>query len=432
MIKLEDYIKSVTIEPTQLDNQAMCANKWIHTYVYLGASIVKNCHNVPNRFITEEEMDLYGTDIFTNHPYEIERRKEKLNNIKHDDCINCWKCESRGLISARLAEGYYEFHRKRLNVDRGTEAVPSILEVYFTNTCDQKCIYCIPQYSSQWEAEMTKYGDNFLIHKESNNTKFKKLFYQWLEEEAVKTVMKFQILGGEPLIQDEFYEFTNKLYDILKTVQLDIKPSLVVVSNGNTPKAYLNKWFKQIEKLQSLITVQIDFSMESTTERAEFIRTNLDWKRFESNVKETLALTKEYDLKVRFSCTHSALSLPTFYKFLEWTGTLGDYNFDYTRSRVVDPPEIAPWMLTENFSTHIDKSIEWIDKHKPELTKYKNFMLSIKNSLGKHSKEQLAAVPDFIEKLEYRRDLNFKKTFPELQEWYDKCLEERNKCTQKN
>jgi len=426
-IKLRDYIKTLNIGPVELDGQAMCANKWTHTYVYLGANIVKNCFNVPNRIVTEEEMEKYGKDVFFNHPYEIARRQEKLDNIKHIDCANCWECESRGMISSRLPNNFYEFHRQRLGVEKGTDPLPTNLEVYFTNTCDLKCVYCSPQYSSQWEAELTKYGDPFVLRKEKNNQKFKDLFYQWLEEDAVTSILKYFVLGGEPLIQNEFYEFTDRLYKLLKekATKHNIKPVLIVVTNGNTPEKYLNKWFEQIEKLQDLISIQLDISMESTGDRAEFIRSNLEWSRFESNVKRILEFSKHKDVQIRFSCTHTALNLPTFNNFLMWTQYLGDYEFDFTRSSVVNPPELAPWMLTEEFAKDIDMSIEWFKKHRPDLEDYQNFLHTIKNSFGKHTDEQLANVPNFIEKIVERRGKDFVSTFPELQSWYNKCLQLR-------
>ena len=165
--------------------------------------------------------------------------------------------------------------------------------------------------------------------------------------------------------------------------------------------------------------------MESTGDRAEFIRSNLEWSRFESNVKRILEFSKHKDVQIRFSCTHTALNLPTFNNFLMWTQYLGDYEFDFTRSSVVNPPELAPWMLTEEFAKDIDMSIEWFKKHRPDLEDYQNFLQTIKNSFGKHTDEQLANVPNFIEKIVERRGKDFVSTFPELQSWYNKCLQLR-------
>ena len=39
-----------------------------------------------------------------------------------------------------------------LHVDNGAVSVtPTILEVWFRNTCNMACIYCGPHFSSRWE-----------------------------------------------------------------------------------------------------------------------------------------------------------------------------------------------------------------------------------------------------------------------------------------
>ncbi len=66
-IKFVDATKAANLDKT-LDGSAMCAMKWIHFYVHLKEGIVKNCHNVPHRHISQQELDEYGKDVFVNHP----------------------------------------------------------------------------------------------------------------------------------------------------------------------------------------------------------------------------------------------------------------------------------------------------------------------------------------------------------------------------
>ena len=277
-VKFVDAAKAANLDKT-LDGSAMCAMKWIHFYIHLKEGIVKNCHNVPHRYISKEELDKHGKDVFVNHPYEIERRAEKLQDIKHQDCSACWRNEERGIRSPRLPRSYYDFHRQRFdNPEDESKAMPSQLEVYFSNTCDLKCVYCNDVFSSQWEIENRKFEIS-PRQKKIAPEGLEETFYQWLEEDAVQYILQYYILGGEPLIQNEVYEFIDRLIPMLQKQQnkFKIKPVLIVISNGNTPEAYLNKWLEKIKEIEKYVTVQMDISMESYGKRAEFIRTNLNW-----------------------------------------------------------------------------------------------------------------------------------------------------------
>ena len=39
-----------------------------------------------------------------------------------------------------------------------------ILEVYFSNVCNQACIYCSPEYSSMWEVENKKFELEMVVN----------------------------------------------------------------------------------------------------------------------------------------------------------------------------------------------------------------------------------------------------------------------------
>ena len=77
IITIKEYTKSLDLGRPELDGQAMCANKWTFLYVHFDAGIIRNCYNVPAKPVTIDELDKYGSDIFFNTPYEIDRRQEK-------------------------------------------------------------------------------------------------------------------------------------------------------------------------------------------------------------------------------------------------------------------------------------------------------------------------------------------------------------------
>jgi len=425
-IKLVDAIKQANLGDKIMDGSAMCAAKWIHFYIHLKEGIVKSCHNVPQRFISQEDLDTYGKNVFMNHPYEIERRKEKLKNIKHSDCSACWRNEERGIRSPRLPKKYYDFHRERFNnPEDELQPLPSQLEVYFNNTCDLKCQYCNDVFSSQWEIENKKY-EEAPRKKHIAPNGLEKIFYQWLEEDAVESILQYYILGGEPLIQNEVYDYIDKLISLFKkkSNKFNIRPVVIVISNGNTPEAYLKKWFEKAKQIEPYASLQMDISMESYGKKAEFIRTNLNWERFSNNVNSIMEFAKGRDFRLRFSTTHSALSITSCLDFLKWLKALKDKNeieVDLIRSNVSYPVHLSPWMLTEQYGRYIDEIVQWIDSNAPEWKDYGQFMLSIKNSFGKHSNSDRVAVIDWVERTKIRRNMDLLEYFPELEPWYKYC-----------
>lgn len=426
LITIKDYTKSLNLGRPSLDGKAMCSNKWTYLYIDFHSNIIRNCYNVPPRTVNETELDLYGVNFFFDHPYEIQRRQEKLDNIRHSDCSNCWNCEDRGVRSQRKPEPFYEAHRLRAGISRGTQAIPTFLELYFNNTCDLKCVYCNESSSSQWAAELKKYDEYKIYQDNALNSKLKKVFYEWFEEDGSKEILSYNILGGEPTIQNEFYEFLEYLLDILKKHpnKYGIKPELALFTNGNTPRKYMEKWLSILENLQEHISIRIDFSNESIGERSEFIRSNLNWVNFEKNINQTIKISKDKDIRIRLACTQTVLSIPTFIEYLKWAKNLESEHgiqLEFGSNSVVQPSYLSPWNLTVDFKNNIEESMDWINQNSPRWKDYSEYLSSIKEGLGKFNIEDLKFIPEFVERMKTRRGLDFLKTFPELSDWYEFC-----------
>ena len=428
VITIKEYISTLGLGRPVMDDQAMCANKWTYLYVHFDAGVVKNCYNVPPRNVTLADIEQYGTDIFFNHPYEIARRQEKLDNIRHSDCNNCWECENRGVRSRRNPEPFYEAHRGRFKTPRGTEALPTTLELYFNNTCDLKCIYCDEMSSSQWGSELKRFGEYFPIHTNTIESSFKKVFYEWFEKEGCHEILSYNVLGGEPLIQNEFYEFVDYLLDAMQRMpnRHNIKPELSLFTNGNTPAKYMDKWLVTLEKLQEHVSIRIDFSNESVGARSEFIRSNLNWNTFESNINRTIEAAKGKDIRVRLGCAHNALSIPTFIEYLKWADALQkkhEVELTFGSNSVVQPSYLAVWNLTDEFKNNLTEAVDWIRNNVAHWNEYADYLLTIRDGLGKYNLDDLISIPRFVERMKERRGLDFAATFPELGNWYKFCNE---------
>lgn len=425
-ISIKDYRKTLPNLEKELDEQAMCALKWIHQYVHLGHGAVKACHNVPHRYITIEEVITYGKDIFCNHPYEIERRTDKLNNIKHAECQSCWSSEEKKVRSCRLPKPFYELHRSRFgNGESELTAMPTQLEIAFSNVCDLKCIYCSGHSSSQWEAEDQKF--NIAIQRQTEAPAgFVDAFWQWLEEDAIEHILQFYILGGEPLIQSEFYTFLDRLIPLVKNNpnRFNIKPELIIVTNAHAPTKYLDKWISKAKEVSEVMSVQINISIEGYGPRAEYIRSNLIWERFAQNVDRIFAFAKEYNADIRFSITHSAMSITSCLELLRWIKSLKDkhgIDVDLIRTSVASPSYLAPWILSADFSCYIDEVCTWITDYAPEWELYIGHLNAIKASFGNHTTEDLQRFGVWEKEIFRKRNMSAIKIFPEMKEWIEGC-----------
>jgi sulfatase maturation enzyme AslB (radical SAM superfamily) len=428
IITVKDYTKNLKLGRPELDGQAMCANKWTFLSVHFDAGIIKNCCNVPAKPISSDDLLKYDTDVFFNTPYELERRQEKLDNVKHSDCVSCWTCEEKGVRSQRKPEPFYEAHRSRFNVPRGTEALPTFLELYFNNTCDLKCVYCNDLSSSQWATELKKYNELSLNYKDTTDGKLKEIFYQWFETEGCQNILNYSILGGEPLIQSEFHEFVEYLLVLMEKNpnRHKIKPELTVFTNGNTPTKYMDRWLLLLDRLHNHVSVRIEFSNESIGARSEFIRSNLNWNTFESNVNRTIIATKGKDIRIRFACTHNVLSIARFIDFLKWVNDLQithGIEIEFGSNGVVQPSYLSTWNLTEDYKSSITEAIDWINQTVPSWKEYSEYLSTIRDGLGKYNIDDLISIPAFVERMKERRGLDFATTFPELQNWYKFCNE---------
>ena len=168
-----------------------CQLKWTQSTVYLTDGISASCHKAGfGKYLTEN-----GEINFHNTPNKIEDRRKMLRGEwPGNGCEHCKHIEEVGGESDRTVHLQMEGTTAPLELDTEPEAVkvtPRILEVYWGNTCNQKCIYCAAHYSSQIHQEEKRFG---MFDKEGvklNHNHFKmnpnierdtELLFQWFDK----------------------------------------------------------------------------------------------------------------------------------------------------------------------------------------------------------------------------------------------------------
>jgi hypothetical protein len=249
--------------------------------VYLTDGIGASCHRAGfGRY------DRSGTELnFHNIPNKIEDRLKMLRGEwPGNGCEHCKHIEEAGGTSDRQIHLHMEGTSAPPELDYDTNAVnvtPRILEVYWGNTCNQKCIYCGAHYSSQIHQEEKRFGrfaqegvvmdyNKFVLnpHIESDTEKL----FAWFNKN-LSSLHKVVVLGGEPFLQKETFRFIEYL-------EQGNYPDLTLVffSNHNVEHERFVNWMTRLEKLRTsgrLDKVQIFFSCDAFGAEGEYVRTGL-------------------------------------------------------------------------------------------------------------------------------------------------------------
>jgi hypothetical protein len=314
-----------------------------------------------------------------------------------------------------------------------TSVTPTILEIYFNNTCNLSCVYCNPKLSSQWNQEINKFGpikiDNLSIDKFiSNHDNYDKMVLDlWTyltENDRYKVIRQFQILGGEPLIQKE-------LDQCISFWETHPNPSLTIniISNLMLPYDRFVEKMSRFEKMvnsHTIYTLSLTASLDCLGPEQEYARygINLDvcLKNFE------YLLDKPWVNLSIHSCIN-VLSIKTLSdlmaKIVEWNKHRPlnmpiDHSFDFViggKNNGLHPTTFGPGVFNNDFKKIIEvmpidnDTQQNLKKQMQGLAKY------VENT--PMDPKQTALLIKYLEELDRRRNTNWRKIFP----WISKIVD---------
>lgn len=442
-----------------------CRYAWSYPIIDMGRGELRNCCRTPFNTISNSEWSM-GVDIFKNLQAIKNIKRDLLKGVRSPNCRTCWKSEEVGIKSPRTGIDDFahfikavkwqnssidEVKSRLLNltekeVDELVELEhPEHIELSLSTTCDLKCVYCSHVFSTQWASERLKYKE-ITIHElpKGNTGVYEKIWWEWFQTRASRSVHKITFVGGEPLINDKFYEYMEKLIHYYEnTLKKNIH--FFIVTNFNTPPKYYEKFIEILRKIVASkhISIGLGFSFESIGNRNEFIRTNSDWSKFSSNILNAIGFVRANDTKNKINLlvlpainTLSVSSLPDLVKYIETLRIAAGKVVRVGTTHVTYPVHYSPFILTPDYATYVDTAIYnlkaspyYRDTVKnaantwPEFVKY---LETLKSSiLNSEKMENVAEIRrQFaydVDKLCSRRNLDFKSTFPEMLEFYKLC-----------
>jgi organic radical activating enzyme len=443
-----------------------CRYAWTYPIIDMGRGELRNCCRTPFNTIAPDEWSL-GTDIFKKLAAIKNVKRDLLTGVKTEKCRTCWTSEDYGIQSPRTGfEDFAKFVKavkwQNLSIDEVKNKLrnlspteidqlielehPEHIELSLSTTCDLKCVYCSHVFSTQWATERLKYGEITQDQVPRNSSdEYEKIWWEWFETTASKTVHKITFVGGEPLINDKFYYYVDRLVDYYDRIDSKIYVHIFVATNFNTPRKYFDKLLEALKKINSSkrVTLGIGLSFESTGKKNEFIRSNANWQVFDRNVFEFISAIKVIDpnrwkVNIVIMPSFNALSISDMPDFIRYVSKIRHHFDRYVRlstTHVTYPMRYSPFILTPDYNRYIDESINILkqDKFYAELPEnepgswisFTNYLETIKtaitNSNGAEVRNARNDLIADIHKLAERRGLNVAETFPEMADFFTLC-----------
>jgi len=299
--------------------ETACALKWSWTTLYLNSGYSRTCHRT-----TEVELTPENFYNFHNNHEVLEDRRQMLQGKWPDkNCSYCRNIEEAGGTSDRMIQlglpGYVppELEKNPTAI----EVSPTLVEVYFDNTCNLGCLYCGPRLSSTIFNENQKFGkfEKYGIRLESSEKHFKTFvpyFWKWFDD-GFQTIERFHVLGGEPLLQREFDTLLDKIESNPNpNCVLNIVTNLMV--SPDRLDNYVQK-FKQLLIDKKIKRVDITCSIDCWGPEQEYVRWGINLEQWETNFK---SLLQHKWLTININQTISSLTIKTMpallEKLIEW------------------------------------------------------------------------------------------------------------------
>lgn len=286
-----------------------CQLKWNWTALYLNTGISKTCHRTSATVLTPENFNnFHNTEIV------LEDRRRMLEGLwPETSCSYCRLLEESGGSSDRTRQiDIPNLYPDKLDEDPNAIVVdPTVVEVFFNNTCNLACLYCEPVLSSKIDAENKKFGafnQNGVLLRHDNKNKFNDLisyFWKWFPEGFPK-LKRMNILGGEPLYQNEI----NTLFEMINQYP-NPNCELNMVTNLMAPTERVEQFVEIFQKLlieRKLRRIDITCSIDCWGPQQEYVRYGLDLEQWEKNFS---ILLKHKWLYLSINNTVTALTIKT-------------------------------------------------------------------------------------------------------------------------
>jgi organic radical activating enzyme len=392
-----------------------CQLKWIWSTVYLTEGRTASCHRTNHHSFDFESFNFHNTD------QKIKDRQRMLDgHWPEQGCDDCRNIELAGGASDRITNlNFWEFDApKELQLNPiATTVTPRILEIYFNNTCNLKCTYCGPEFSSLWADELKRFdGTIYQINKNFDTNKQK--LFEWLTTN-INELHQLNILGGEPLYQSEF----DQLLDVLEQNPAP-QLTLTFFSNLAVAQDKLVQKIDRIERLKEQGYIKkliITASLDCWGDEQEFARFPLSLQRWEKNFN--YILDKNW-INIVIGSTITPLTIKTLpvlmEKINEWNVKRPVYWYGNTSEDPDREFDNGISMFGNIFEEDFNRAIDLMPEEFEEHISVKNYLRGIRDMV-KNSTLDLTKIEKLytmLETFDERRNTDWRGIYPWLVELF--------------
>ena len=357
-------------------SKTYCPLPWNHFSTHTDGNMRVCCNSTTDgRLHNEDGRRLTIDDIsnpldYYNNPQLKDMRKKMINGERTSECEICYAVEDNGGVSVRQSfvnQWPMETMINDTDLSTGEIFLENInyLDLSWSNKCNLQCKMCTPSASDQLITEAK------LLNLSSNSTdwNFKDL-WQYdkikpiLEKIVTNKLTNILVTGGEPLINNDFYEFCKMLIDtgVSKNIDLSFHTNLTV-----TP----SKWFNILLNFKH---VSIKVSIDAVGEMYEYIRYPGKWNIIDNNIRQLIDYSKNNpSVGIEFHTVFSIYNTHRFTKLL-------DYILDISRSKYVTeiphlnymyyPEYVSPSNLPNDYKLEVANEIKnWIKDNRHRVVK---------------------------------------------------------------
>jgi organic radical activating enzyme len=430
-----------------------CAAKWYNASLHLGHGYTNSCHLPLPHPIDLEEIKTNPSALH-NTKIKKEARKMMLEGKRPAECSYCWKIEDigRNNVSDRVFKSkiYSEEDIKKLkDLPWDADVMLKTVEISFDRTCNFACSYCNAGYSTTWGKDIQNNGpyQKFKTSsagayqsdgswaekygKDSDNNPYVTAFLEWWPELS-QHLQEIRVTGGEPSQSHNFWDFieTMKKYPS-KNLRLAVNSNL-----GVNEKSIQ----RLIDSTHDLDIKEFDLytSCEAFGEQAEYIRDGLNYQQWRANLVNFLENANPKTFRaLTIMMTINSLCLFSIVDFLEDMKLLkakyGHHRPNLDLNILRWPAFMSPLALPDDVKIKLRSDlVKWYDVNKDsdlfvegekaQLERLIDYLDVVQkgHTTTENDKELLFHdFKSFYEQYDIRRNKDFRKTFPELVDWYN-------------
>jgi hypothetical protein len=414
-IQVHGYVPKSFSKTSKLSNKIFpihtataCQLKWNWSTIYLTTENTASCHRTNHHRFDTEKFDFHNT------PKKLDDRQHMLNGEwPVNGCEYCQNIEISGGQSDRLTNLNFPGMHAPPELDADPAAItvtPRILEVYFDNTCNLKCVYCGPPFSSLWDAENIRAGLP-AFNKSKNIEQNKSKLFEWLKQNRQHLTV-FNILGGEPLYQQELDQCLD-LFEQYPAPELKLQ----IFTNLNATLPRLQRVVNRVKTLidnECLREFEVTASLDCWGAPQEYVRYPLDLTIWEHNFEYLLA---QPWINLIINSTVTPLTIKTLpdllIKINAWSQTRKVYHY---QNSVNGPEHLFIDMFGNIFEKDFDLALTLKPDSTPEEQSSKNYLLGIaKQSLSNiPNSNKIIQLFNFLNEIDRRRNTHWPTVFPWL------------------